>query len=127
MNMNQGAKILLEAAIKGTVIQELQDDGQWHDLPIKEAILASTNQLDNEGKISTLRFKPSKIVRYIPVTKHNILGLITHTPVATFPSASRIAKGWVVPGLKSLVFTIWKLIQKPWKPKQHLWKLYDSN
>ena len=67
--MNQGAKILLEAAIKGTVIQELQDDGQWHDLSIKEAILASTNQLDNEGKISTLRFKPSKIVRYIRVTK----------------------------------------------------------
>lgn len=96
--MNQGAKILLEAAIKGTVIQELQDDGQWHDLSIKEAILASTNQLDNEGKISTLRFKPSKIVRFIPVTKHNRLGLTTHTPVATFPSASRIAEGWVGSG-----------------------------
>lgn len=98
--MNQGAKILLEAAIKGTVIQELQDDGQWHDLSIKEAILASTNQLDNEGKISTLRFKPSKIVRFIPVTKHNRLGLTTHTPVATFPSATRIAEGWVGSGSK---------------------------
>ena len=96
--MNQGAKILLEAAIKGTVIQELQDDGQWHDLSIKEAILASTNQLDNEGKISTLRFKPSRIVRFIPVTKHNRLGLTTHTPVATFPSATRIAEGWVGSG-----------------------------
>lgn len=96
--MNQGAKILLEAAIKGTVIQELQDDGQWHDLSIKEAILASTNQLDSEGKISTLRFKPSKIVRYIPVTKHNRLGITTHTPVATFPSATRIAEGWVGSG-----------------------------
>ena len=96
--MNQGAKILLEAAIKGTVIQELQDDGQWHDLSIKEAILASTNQLDSEGKISTLRFKPSKIVRFIPVTKHNSLGIITHTPVATFPSATRIAEGWVGSG-----------------------------
>ena len=95
--MNQGAKILLEAAIKGTVIQELQDDGQWHDLSIKEAILASTNQLDNEGKISTLRFKPSKIVRYIPVTKHNRLGLAIHTPVATFTSA---AEGWVGSGAK---------------------------
>ena len=96
--MNQGAKILLEAAIKGTVIQELQDDGQWHDLSIKEAILASTNQLDNEGKITNLRFKPSKIVRYIPVTQHNMDGLTTHTPVATFLSASRIAKGWVGSG-----------------------------
>lgn len=96
--MNQGAKILLEAAIKGTVIQELQDDGQWHDLSIKEAILASTNQLDSEGKISTLRFKPSKIVRYIPVTKHNRLGITTHTPVATFPSAARVAEGWVGSG-----------------------------
>lgn len=96
--MNQGAKILLEAAIKGTVIQELQDDGHWHDLSIKEAILASTNQLDSEGKISTLRFKPSKIVRYIPVTKHNRLGITTHTPVATFPSATRIAEGWVGSG-----------------------------
>ena len=96
--MNQGVKILLEAAIKGTVIQELQDDGQWHDLSVKEAILASTNQLDNEGKISTLRFKPSKIVRYIPVTKHNRLGITTHTPVATFPSATRIAEGWVGSG-----------------------------
>ena len=96
--MNQGAKILLEAAIKGTVIQELQDDGQWHDLSIKEAILASTNQLDNEGKISTLRFKPSKIVRYIPVTKHNRLGLTTHTPVANFTSATRVAEGWVGSG-----------------------------
>ena len=96
--MNQGAKIFLEAAIKGTVIQELQDDGQWHDLSIKEAILASTNQLDNEGKISTLRFKPAKIVRYIPVTKHSILGLIAHTPVATLLSAIRITKGWVGPG-----------------------------
>ena len=93
--MNQGAKILLEAAIKGTVIQELQDDGQWHDLSIKEAILASTNQLDNEGKISTLRFKPFKIVRYIPVTKHNRLGMTTHTPFATFSSAARVAEGWV--------------------------------
>ena len=93
--MNQGAKILLEAAIKGTVIQELQDDGQWHDLSIKEAILASTNQLDNEGKIYTLRFKPSKIVRFIPVTKHNRLGLTTHTPVATLTSAARVAEGWV--------------------------------
>ena len=98
--MNQGAKILLEAAIKGTVIQELQDDGQWHDLSIKEAILASTNQLDNEGKISTLRFKPSKIVRYIPVTKHNGLGLATLTPVATFTSAARVAEGWVDFGSK---------------------------
>ena len=98
--MNQGAKILLEAAIKGTVIQELQDDGQWHDLSIKEAILASTNQLDNEGKISTLRFKPSKIVRYIPVTKHNRLGLATHTPVATFTSAARVAEGWVGSGAR---------------------------
>lgn len=96
--MNQGAKILLEAAIKGTVIQELQDDGQWHDLYIKEAILASTNQLDNEGKITTLRFKPSKIVRYIPVTKHRRLGLTTHTPVATFPSAIRVVEGWVGSG-----------------------------
>ena len=96
--MNQGVKILLEAAIKGTVIQELQDDGQWHDLSIKEAILASTNQLDNEGKISTLRFKPAKIVRYIPVTNHSILGLTVHTPVATFPSATRIAEGWVGSG-----------------------------
>ena len=96
--MNQGAKILLEAAIKGTVIQELQDDGPWHDLAIKEAILASTIQLDNEGKMSTLRFKPSKIVRFIPVTAHNSLGLITHTSVATFPSASRIANGWVGSG-----------------------------
>ena len=100
--MNQGAKILLEAAIKGTVIQELQDDGQWHDLAIKEAILASTNQLDSEGKISTLRFKPSKIVRFIPVTKHNRLGLTTHTPVATFPSATRIAKGWVGSGAEAV-------------------------
>ena len=96
--MNQGAKILLEAAIKGTVIQELQDDGQWHDLSIKEAILASTNQLDNEGKISNLRFKPSKMVRYIPVTKHPRLGLTTHTPVATFPSAIRVAESWVGSG-----------------------------
>ena len=96
--MNQGAKILLEAAIKGTVIQELQDDGQWHDLSIKEAILASTNQLDNEGKISTLRFKPSKIVRYIPVTKHNRLGLATHTPVVTFPSAICVTEGWAGSG-----------------------------
>ena len=96
--MNQSAKILLEYAIKGTVIQELQDDGQWHDLSIKEAILASTNQLDSEGKISTLRFKPSKIVRFIPVTKHNRLGLITHTPVATFTSAARVAEGWVGSG-----------------------------
>ena len=96
--MNQGAKILLEAAIKGTVIQELQDDGQWRDLSIKEAILASTNQLDNEGKISTLRFKPSKIVRYIPMTKHHILGLIAHTPVATLPPAIRVAKGWAGSG-----------------------------
>ena len=93
--MNQGAKILLEAAIKGTAIQELQDDGQWHDLSIKEAILASTNQLDNEGKITTLRFKPSRIVRYIPVTKHNKLGLAIHIPVATFTSAARVAEGWV--------------------------------
>ncbi len=100
--MNQGAKIFLEAAIKGTVIQQLQDDGQWHDLTIKEAILASTNQLDNEGKISTLRFKPSKIVRYIPVTKHNILGLTTHTPVATFHSAIRIAEGWVGSGAEAV-------------------------
>ena len=92
--MNQGAKILLEAAIKGTVIQELQDDGQWHDLSIKEAIAASANQLDNEGLISTLRIKPSKIVRYIPVTKHNRFGITPHTPVATFPSAARIAEGW---------------------------------
>lgn len=98
--MNQGAKILLEAAIKGTVIQELQEDGQWHDLSIKEAILASTNQLDSEGKISTLRFKPSKIVRYIPVTKHNRSGLNTHTPVATFFSATRIADGWIGSGAK---------------------------
>ena len=98
MNMNQGAKILLEAAIKGTVIQELQDDGQWHDLSIKEAILASANQLDSEGKISTLRFKPSKIVRYIPVTKHHIMGLTAHTPVDTFSIATRIAKGWVGSG-----------------------------
>ena len=96
--MNQGAKILLEAAIKGTVIQELQDDGQWRDLTVKEAIAASTNQLDNEGKISTLRFKPSKIVRFIPVTKHNILGTIAHTPVDTFSTATRIAKGWVGSG-----------------------------
>ena len=96
--MNQGAKILLEAAIKGTVIQELQDDGHWHDLSFKEAILASTNQLDSEGKISTLRFKPSKIVRYIPVTKHNSLGLTTHTSVATLPSATRIVKSWVGSG-----------------------------
>ena len=96
--MNQGAKILLEAAIKGTVIQELQDDGQWHDLSIKEAILASTNQLDSEGKISTLRFKPSKIVRFIPVTKHNRLGLTTHTSVATLHSATRIAESWVGSG-----------------------------
>ena len=96
--MNQGAKILLEAAIKGTVIQELQDGGQWRDLSIKEAILASTNQLDNEGKISTLRFKPSKIVRYIPVTKHNRLGLTTHSPVANFSSAIRVAEGWVGSG-----------------------------
>ena len=92
--MNQGAKILLEAAIKGTVIQELQDDGQWHDLSIKEAILASTNQLDNEGLITALRVKPSKIVRYIPVTNHNRTGLTTHTPVATFPSAIRVAEVW---------------------------------
>ena len=35
--MNQGAKILLEAAIKGTVIQELQDDGQWHVLSINDS------------------------------------------------------------------------------------------
>ena len=96
--MNQGAKILLEAAIKGTVIQELQDDSQWHDLSIKEAIVASANQLDNEGKISTLRMKPAKIVRYIPLTKHNSMGLITHTPVATFSIATRIAKGWVGSG-----------------------------
>lgn len=96
--MNQGAKILLEAAIKGIVIQELQDDGQWHDLSIKEAILASTNQLDNEGKISTLRFKPSKIVKYIPVTKHSRLGLTAHTPVATLLSAIRITEGWVGSG-----------------------------
>ena len=96
--MNQGAKILLEAAIKGTVIQELQDDGQWRDLTVKEAIAASANQLDNEGKISTLRFKPSKIVRYIPVTKHNRLGITTHTPVATFHSAARVAEGWVGSG-----------------------------
>lgn len=96
--MNQGVKILLEAAIKGTVIQELQDDGQWHDLSIKEAILASTNQLDNGGKIYTLRFKPSKIVRYIPVTKHNRLEITTHTPVATFTSAARVAEGWVGSG-----------------------------
>ena len=96
--MNQGAKILLEAAIKGTVIQELQDDGHWHDLSIKEAIFASTNQLDNEGKISTLRFKPSKLVRYIPVTKHNGLWVTTHTPVATFHSAARVAEGWVGSG-----------------------------
>ena len=100
--MNQGAKILLEAAIKGTVIQELQDDGQWHDLSIKEAILASTNQLDNEGKVSNLRFKPSKIVRYISVTKHPILGLTVHTPVDTFPSAIRIAKGWVGSGTEAV-------------------------
>ena len=96
--MNQGTKILLEAAIKGTVIQELQDDGQWHDLSIKEAILASTNQLDSEGKINTLRFKPSKIVRFIPVTKHNRLGLTVHTPVVTFPSATRVAEGWAGSG-----------------------------
>ena len=95
--MNQGAKTLLEAAIKGTVIQELQDDGQWHDLAIKEAILASTNQLDNAGKITTLRFKPSKIVRYIPVTKHSRVGLTTHTPVATLPAAIRLAESWVSP------------------------------
>lgn len=102
MNMNQGAKILLEAAIKGTAIQELQDDGQWHDLSIKEAILASTNQLDNEGLISTLRMKPAKIVRYIPLTKHSVLGLTAHTPVATFPSAIRIAKGWVGSGAEAV-------------------------
>ena len=100
--MNHGAKILLEAAIKGTVIQELQDDGQWHDLSIKEAIAASANQLDNEGKISTLRFKPSKIVRYISVTKHHALGLTAHTPVATFPSAIRIAKGLVGSGAEAV-------------------------
>ena len=105
--MNQGAKILLEAAIKGTVIQELQDDGQWHDLAIKEAILASTNQLDNEGKITTLRFKPSKIVRYIPVTAHDSLGIIAHTPVATFSIATRIAEGWV--GLGSEVVGVYHL------------------
>ena len=105
--MNQGAKILLEAAIKGTAIQELQDDGQWHDLSIKEAILASTNQLDNEGKISTLRFKPSKIVRYIPVTEHNVLGITTHTPVDTFTSAARVAKGWA--GFNSEVVWIYHL------------------
>lgn len=96
MNMNQGAKILLEAAIKGTVIQELQDDGQWRDLTVKEAIAASANQLDNEGKISTLRFKPSKIVWYIPVTKHSRVGLTTHTPVATFSTATCIAEGWLI-------------------------------
>ena len=100
--MNKGAKILLEAAIKGTEIQALQDDGQWHDLSIKEAILASTNQLDNEGKISNLRFKPSKMVWYIPVTKHCILGLTAHTPVATFPSAIRIAEGWVGSGAEAV-------------------------
>lgn len=98
--MNQGAKILLEAAVKGTVIQELQDDGQWHDLSIKEAILASTNQLDNEGKISTLRFKPPKIVWYIPVTAHDRVGITAHTPVATFSTATRIAEGWVGAGAK---------------------------
>ena len=102
MDMNQGAKILLEAAVEGTVIQELQDDGQWHDLSIKEAILASTNQLDSEGKISTLRFKPSKIVRYIPVTQHYSMGLTAHTPVATFPSAIRVAKGWVGSGAEAV-------------------------
>jgi len=92
--VNQGAKILLEAAIKGTVIQELQDDGQWHDLSVKEAILASTNQLDNEGKITTLRFKPPKLVRYIPVTKHSTRGLSTHTPVASFSIAINVAEDW---------------------------------
>ena len=100
MNMNQGAKIFLEAALKGTVLQELQEDGQWRDLTVKEAIAASANQLDNEGKISTLRFKPSKIVRYIPVTKHHSLGLVTHTSVATFSSATRIAEGWVGSGVE---------------------------
>lgn len=98
MNMNQGAKIFLEAALKGTVLQELQEDGQWRDLTVKEAIAASANQLDSEGKISTLRFKPSKIVRFIPVTKHHRLGLTAHTPVATFPSAIRVAEGWVGSG-----------------------------
>ena len=82
------------------MIQVLQDDGQLYDLSINVAILASTNQLDNEGKISTLRFKPSKIVRYIPVTNHNKLGLATHTPVATFTSAARVAEGWVDFGSK---------------------------
>ena len=91
--MNQGAKILLETALKGTVLQELQEDGQWRDLTVKEAITASANQLDNEGLITTLRIKPSKIVRYIPVTKHSRIGLTAHTPAATFPSAIRVAEG----------------------------------
>ena len=96
--MNQGAKILLETALKGTVLQELQEDGQWHDLAVKEAITASANRLDNEGLITTLRIKPSKIVRYIPVTKHSSIGLTAHTPAATFPSAIRVAEGWVGSG-----------------------------
>lgn len=107
MNMNQGAKILLETALKGTVLQELQEDGQWHDLTVKEAITASANQLDNEGLITTLRMKPSKIVRYIPVTKHSRIGLTTHTSVATLPSATRIAESWV--GSGSEVVGIYRL------------------
>ena len=98
MNMNQGAKIFLEAALKGTVLQELQDDGQWHDLSIKEAILASANQLDNEGSISTLRMKPAKIVRYIPLTKHSTRGFSTHTPVASFSMAINLAGDWELSG-----------------------------
>lgn len=96
--MNQGAKILLEAAIKGTVIQELQDDGQWRDLTVKEAIAASANQLDNEGLISTLRMKPAKIVRYIPLTKHSTRGFSTHTPVASFSMAINLAGDWELSG-----------------------------
>jgi len=96
--MNQGAKILLETALKGTVFQELQEDGQWRDLTMKEAIAASANQLNNEELINTLRMKPSKIVRYIAVTKHSRIGLTTHTPVATLPSAIRVAEGWVGSG-----------------------------
>lgn len=92
--MNQGAKILLETAIKGTVLQELQEDGQWRDLSIKEAIAASVNQLDNEGLITTLRIKPEKIVRYIPLTKHSTRGLSTHTPVASFSVAINVAEDW---------------------------------
>ena len=92
--MNQGAKILLEAAIKGAELQELQEDGQWLELSIKEAIVACANQLDNEGLLNTIRLKPMNMHWYTSVTKQPNGNMAIHTPTATVSQAKKVAESW---------------------------------